>query len=360
MTARFIALGEPAHDPERQALRFLVDGLPDDYTVYGNPWLVDRNGAVFELDAVVVAPHAFYIVEIKSYRGVIQGNDNDWYVPQPIRSPLKLNRKTAQILASLLKSRSVDAARPYVEGFVFLSHAENARVLGPASADRVHVRRTVLTALRDPTAIWRREGRRPDVDAHAAATLHEVLTGTTQTHKPVRLIREWKVEAPLDQGDRWAEYFATHRITGQAAVLRVYSAKMLDDEAAQMRVEELFRWEAQVLRRIGEHPHIVHAQAPFVDEAGFVLPFEPFSGVTLGTWIERHGAKLQGPPGSARRSISGRPSRRRSRPRTSRGSFTGSSVRRSWSSRTSRRTRPSASWGSSSPSSSTSRGRRSR
>ncbi len=297
MPARFIPIGEPSHDPERQALRFLVEGLPDDYTVYGNPWLVDRNGAVFELDAVVVAPHAFYVVEIKSYRGTIVGNDNDWYVPQPIRSPLKLNRKTAQILSSLLKSRSVDAARPYVEGFVFLSHAEGARVVGPASADRVHLRRTVLSALRDPSAIWRREGRRPDVDTHSAATLDQLLLGSPPSHRPVRLIREWKIEAPLDQADRWAEYFATHRITGQKAVLRVYSAKMLDDEAIQKRVEELFRWEAQVLRRIGEHPNIVHAQAPFVDEAGYVLPFEPFSGVTLGTWIERHGARLHGAPG---------------------------------------------------------------
>ena len=112
MTARFVPIGEPAHDAERQALRFLVDNLPDEYVVYGNPWLVERSGAVYELDAVVVAEHAIYVVEIKSYRGSINGNDNDWYVPQPIRSPLKLNRKTAQVIASLLKQRSVDAARP--------------------------------------------------------------------------------------------------------------------------------------------------------------------------------------------------------------------------------------------------------
>ena len=30
----------------------------DEYTVYGNAWLVERSGVVFELDAVVVAPHA--------------------------------------------------------------------------------------------------------------------------------------------------------------------------------------------------------------------------------------------------------------------------------------------------------------
>jgi len=297
VTARFIPIGEPAHDAERQALKFLVDNLPDDFVLYGNPWLVERSGAVYELDAVVVTAHALYVVEIKSYRGSISGNDNDWYIPQPIRSPLKLNRKTAQVIASLLKQRSVDAARPFVEGLVFLSHANECRVVGPASAERIHTRRTILTALQDPTALWRREGRRPPVDEHSARTLHEVLTGVDVAHKPPRLVREWRLEAPVDRTDRYVEYFATHRITNQPAVLRIYDAPMLEDEATRRRVEELFRWEAQVLRRIGEHPHVLHADAPFVDEAGFVLPFEPFSGITLGSWIERHGAKLGGVAG---------------------------------------------------------------
>ena len=68
MTAQFIPVGEPAHDAERQALRLIVEGLPDHYVVYGNPWLVERGGAVNELDAVVVAPHAIYVVEVVGER----------------------------------------------------------------------------------------------------------------------------------------------------------------------------------------------------------------------------------------------------------------------------------------------------
>ena len=116
MGAKFIPIGEPAHDAERQALRFLVDGLPADYTVYGNPWLVERSGVVFELDAVVVAPHALYVVEIKSYRGRIEGTDNDWWLPEKIRSPLKLNRVTAQVLKTHLKNASYQAGQVWTEG----------------------------------------------------------------------------------------------------------------------------------------------------------------------------------------------------------------------------------------------------
>ena len=92
MTAKFVPIGEPAHDAERQAIRFLVEGLPETYTVYGNPWLVERSGVIYELDAVVVAPQAVFVVEIKSYRGRIEGTDTNWYIPESIQSPIKLNR----------------------------------------------------------------------------------------------------------------------------------------------------------------------------------------------------------------------------------------------------------------------------
>ncbi len=295
--ARFISIGEPAQDAERQALKHLVDGLPDDYTVYGNAWLVERGGAIYEIDAVVVAPHAVYVVEIKSYRGVITGNDNDWFLPEPIRSPLKLNRKTAQILATHLKNRSVQASFPYVEGFVYLSHATDCRVVGPASAERIHTRRTILTALQDRASLWHRNGQRPPVDAHAAQVVADLLTGVDRGLPPPRRIREWTIEATLDTSERYAEHVATHELSKATGVLRVYDLDPLADEAERKQLEDRFRWEAQVLRRIGEHPHVIHADAPFVDEARLVLPFEPFQGITLTTWLERHGAKLTGSAG---------------------------------------------------------------
>src|SRR5688572_3384845 len=160
MAAKFIQIGEPAHDAERQALRFLVEGLPPEFTVYGNAWLVERSGVIFELDAVVVAPHALYVVEIKSYRGRIDGTDHDWYIPFPVPSPLKLNRLTAQALKSQLKRESYQGGQLWIEGLVFLSATTDIGVKGVASRDRIHTRKTILAALQDPALIERLSGRR--------------------------------------------------------------------------------------------------------------------------------------------------------------------------------------------------------
>ena len=295
MGAHFIPIGDPAHDAERQALRFLVDGLPPDYTVYGNPWLVERSGVVFELDAVVVAPHALYVVEIKSYRGRIEGTDSDWWLPEKIRSPLRLNRVTAQVLKTHLKNVSYQAGQVWTEGFVFLSATTDVGVRGPASADRVHTRKTILAALQDPALVDRlSQGRARTPSSFAQRELLELFTGVQRGPKPVRHVREYEVIETLDHQDTYTELLGTNSLSGAERVLRIYSIPPLATDIQRDRVMERARWEAQVLGRLGRSEGVLSADPPFSDEAGIVLPLEYFKGITLTTWIERYGPDTRG------------------------------------------------------------------
>ena len=52
---KHLSIGEPAHDAERQAIRFLVEGLDENYVVYSNPWIVAANGATYEVEVSRVA-----------------------------------------------------------------------------------------------------------------------------------------------------------------------------------------------------------------------------------------------------------------------------------------------------------------
>ncbi|MRG98414.1 protein kinase domain-containing protein [Polyangium spumosum] len=296
MPAKHIQLGETAHEVEKAAIRYLVDGLPASFTVYSNAFIAERTGAVYELDAVVAAPHAVYVVEIKGYRGEIFGNDNDWYVPEPIRSPLRLNRKTAQVLQSCLRRASEDAGRVWVEGLVFLYQARSVQIIGPASESRVHARETILSELQNPAALQKRSSRgpTPPLDKHAAEELDRLLRGADARQRPTKRIREYEIEATLEQTERFVEHLAKHGISGQRRALRIYLVRPLDSEAVQERMRERCAWEAQVLARLATHPYILHADLPFNDEAGICLPFEYFHGVSLPTWVEKHRSKLSG------------------------------------------------------------------
>ena len=295
MTAQFIPIGEPAHDPERQALRFLVEGLPSDYTVYGNPWLVERSGVVFELDAVVVAPHAIFVVEIKSFRGRIEGTDHDWWLPEKIRSPLKLNRLTAQVLKSHLRNASFQAGQVWTEGLVFLSATTDVGVRGPASNDRIHTRKTILAALQEPALIDRlSQGRARTSSALAQRELLEVFTGAQRGPRPVRRVREYEVLATLDHQDTFTELLGRNTLSSAERVLRIYRSPPLATDEQRQRVADRARWEAQVLGRLGRSEGVLTADPPFSDEAGIVLPLEYFKGITLTTWVERYGPDARG------------------------------------------------------------------
>ncbi|MCE7875368.1 hypothetical protein DYH09_34075, partial [bacterium CPR1] len=290
MPAKFIPIGKPAHDAERQALRFLVDGLPSHYTVYGNPWLVERGGVIYELDAVVVAPYAIFVVETKAYRGRIDGTDHDWYVPNPIPSPLKLNRLTAQVLKTQLKRESWHAGQLWVEGLVFLSATTDFDISGSASRHRVHSRKTILAALQDHSLIENLTGHRslhPTRDGEA--DLMRLLQGVKGGPQPVRRVREYEIVDRISHHETFTELLGKNSLSGVERVLRIYTVPALALEEQRERALDRARWEAQVMGRLGRCDGILSADPPFNDEAGIVLPLEYFRGITLTTWLERYG-----------------------------------------------------------------------
>lgn len=288
MPARFIKLGDPAHDSERQALRFLVEGLPATFTVYGNAWLVERSGVVHELDAVIVGPHAVFVVEIKGYRGTIEGTDYDWYLPEPVKSPIEKNRKTAQILHGLMKRVSYETGQLWTQGLVFLSAIAHCNVRGPASKDRIHTRASILAALTDPTFVDRIANRAPTpVTPRALADLDRIFTSMPASARPARRVREYEVLASIESHDTCQELLARHTLSGDERLLRVYAIPPLADDEERDRIVKRARWEAQVLGRLGRIPGILAADPPFQDEAGIVLPLELFRGVSLASWADK-------------------------------------------------------------------------
>jgi len=302
MPAAHYELGEYAHESERNAVRFLVDNLPATYTVWSNPWLTERSGVVYELDAVVAAPHCVYVVEIKGYHGRVEGNENDWYLDgnTPIRSPLRLNRLTAQKLREALRRDSALAGSVWVEGLVFLSRAAEFVPLGDAVKGRVHLKSTLCAELQSPSSFRSRcpSSATAPVDKHVLTSLGNVLQGGAGARfRPIRSVREYILETPLDRNERYTEHLCRHKITDKPALLRIYNLDRTTSDEEHRRAEARFRWEGAVLARVASHPHVLRAEAPFIDEAGYCLPLEYFEGVTLGTWIDKHKDKLSGRPG---------------------------------------------------------------
>ena len=89
MTARHVPIGTPVHDAEARGIQALVRALPDNYWVFSNLDLAsDRRGQTFDHDAIVLAPHAVFTVELKSWGGRISGNRDRWTPVRRHRRPV--------------------------------------------------------------------------------------------------------------------------------------------------------------------------------------------------------------------------------------------------------------------------------
>jgi hypothetical protein len=71
---------ESAYPWEPDALDFVRDRLPDQdpYHAWTNFEFIADGGSVNEVDLLVLAPGGFYLVEIKSRPGTIDGDAHTW------------------------------------------------------------------------------------------------------------------------------------------------------------------------------------------------------------------------------------------------------------------------------------------
>src|SRR5436305_8806870 len=131
---------------ERRALDFIRDGLPDHdpYRAWSNFEFQADDGAIYEIDLLVLTKQGFWLVECKAWGGRIHGDTGTWTRSQDDRlhsedNPVLLANRKAKALSSLLKAQSaVGKIRvPWLDALVFLSADDVQCDLTGAARNRV-------------------------------------------------------------------------------------------------------------------------------------------------------------------------------------------------------------------------------
>ena len=130
------------YEHERRALDFVRDGLPDHdpYRAWSNFEFQTNDGAIYEVDLLVLTKQGFWLVEIKSWPGRISGDAGTWtrsFEGKTISedNPVFLANRKAKALSSFLKAQAATKGVnvPWLDAVVFLS-VENVQceLNGPA------------------------------------------------------------------------------------------------------------------------------------------------------------------------------------------------------------------------------------
>jgi len=294
--AKIVDGGSSVNDAERKVIARLRDEAPDDWSVLHNVEIRGRSG-IFEIDLVVVTPHAVWLSDVKGTAGRIEVVGSRWYPSRrdSFRSPAAKLRQHARIVADLLRRVRPELSRVYVGALVVLS-ADDAVLIDPVgndAEDTVHLS-DFIAALADPARV--RAGFLRDVRAHRNAII-AALRGVVELPTGPRRFGNWEVRERLGGDDVVTEYRAVNATTLRSpdtALLRVYRADpFLPEEerrAEARRIENAY----DALTRMGSHPCVIGRRDffPIDDHSAFVLVLDDVVGRPLRTYLDNPRAAL--------------------------------------------------------------------
>lgn len=280
---------------EREALAFVRERLPDHepYRAWSNFEFIADDGSINEVDLLVLAPKGFYLVEIKSAPGVVEGDAGTWTWRDDGRvrtadNPLLLANRKAKKLAALLRGRPAlrhKARTPFLEAHVFLSHPDVDCRVADALRDRVHLRDAgagrderpgIVAALTRWSAGTPPRTRLDRPVAKAVARAMEEA-GIRRSQR-ARRVGEYRLDELLVEGPGYQDWTARHAaIEGEQARIRIYGVPAAATDADRARLRRAARREYQILRGV-QHEGILSARAYTEHELGPALVFEHRDG----------------------------------------------------------------------------------
>jgi serine/threonine protein kinase len=298
-------IGTTHYAYERAAVQFLVDALPDraPYHLFALKDLATADGRRYEIDAIVVAPKAVFLVEIKSHPAHFKGDMVDWRVewkdgrlPSFIENPVRLTATKARVLASALDRKLGASDRPYVQPLVFLSD-ERASVDSNNGADFcVVTRHNVIKALTDGTF----PGATAKVSTNTLDTprgqrvVQALLALGLRNPKEQNSVAGYTLGDLLDDGSGWQDHAAhAEQVKGRSARVRIYTVPAaVSLERREQLVRAALR-EAEVLNALSDHPNILHLQTSLASGPGGApcLLFDRYDDeLDLETFLRRNPA----------------------------------------------------------------------
>jgi serine/threonine protein kinase len=292
--AEVIKFGDPENESERSAIQYLKGYLPESYRLYTN-LEIPRGRQLYEVDLIVVAPHAIYIVDVKGVYGRVEVDDNDWYPEnrQSYPSPLKKYRQHVRALAGLIKdanpARRDQVNRIFIKATVLLT-TEDVEIIDVSrdadqAKDIVHLGDPCIRYFKDWQSIDSR-----DYDTQIAPYLSAIdraIRGRSQPSDRKKRFGSWEVIEQLgEKENKYIEYLAkkvTIGLSKRTARLRVYFVDPWLDIAEREDAYRLINRAFEAVDDLPKHDNILEVQDIFeTDEAdALVLVTEDIKGRSL-------------------------------------------------------------------------------
>lgn len=272
----------PADEGESLVVNHLRDSLPDTYTLIPNAEITEPGRPAFEYDIIVVAPHAVYVVEVKRWRGGIQGDDHTWFVADRHRrrNPWPTANNKARVLKSHIQRRQPACDPLWVEAVVAIADDQGVLDLRGHCRSRVFRYTDLPAFLTDASRLGHLANDLRPMRAYIEKAIKEAAQG--RRAGPLRF-GDYEVLETLSRRDHVAEYSARNLLLrGEEQVrLRVFTYDPYVPSDELTRRQNTICREAEALQAIGSHPNLISLRAFFSD------PSDPNLFIEVTDWSEQ-------------------------------------------------------------------------
>lgn len=279
----------PQNDGEARVINFLTENLPpqgiinnlnnmwtmgDEYIVIAN-FEIAYQKRYLEIDAIVVAPHCVYLVEVKDWWGKIKGDDNTWVLDnENIRdNPLKGLDLKCKIVKTLLINTIPDL-QVNVQGIVVI--AKNDTILdlkGVRAAEVFLLDQKLIDYLKSPEVLNRRSIYYKCISKFQEE-IARVITNTAKEKNTKKIIQNHEIIEKLSFNEDCTEYIGKpiygHSQSG-VKKLRVLTLPVyLENSEKELHRQRILR-NYHSLSSIGEHKNIVSTKGVFDHESSYLV-----------------------------------------------------------------------------------------
>ncbi|QGJ70863.1 BREX system serine/threonine kinase PglW [Planctomycetales bacterium 10988] len=263
---------------ERRGLDFIRAGLPnhDPYRAWANFEFQTPDGAIYEVDLLVLTKQGFWLVEIKSWPGRVRGDAGTWTRTHEGRTvsednPVMLANRKAKALVSLLKSQqAVKKVRvPWLDALVFLSADELQCDLSGPARNRVLLQDRPVEESRPErkgilAALLNREGPGIDPDCRslidskvAKALSRAVEQSGIRPSQRSRRVGDYVLGKLLADGPGYQDRLAKHASFDDVHCrVRQYTVAQASSEEDRQRLKRAAAREFQIIQSLN-HPNIL-------------------------------------------------------------------------------------------------------
>ena len=271
-----------ATEGERRAAEALAQ-LPASWMIICNKSLPTLNGRSYELDFIVVGKRWIFLLDEKSWRGKIVGNDEQWVRADGSseRSPLAKVDYVAKVLAGRV-SWSVPSLKNgghFVRSGVLLSVADELPIIrDPRAANGIFLLQDVCQRLR----VLDSQGGNPQVGEFREAIKKSLVDLSNRLDVPQRINDVLTVEeaTTIRPGVR---LFRATMDAGDPRQLMVYD--LTRDPISSDELREFYKREFKVLKELHNTGLVSEVETPFIwSDNFFIVPIVPLKGKPLSTY----------------------------------------------------------------------------